>query len=756
MFHVEHIKKIMKYLVNILFSIILLAQSHSQVVGRWKAYFNTNTLNYICNNGVYVYAANNSNIIQYNTSNFEINTFNKVNSLNDVDISGVFSVGDFVIVGYNNGNIDIIENHLQITNVPDIKINNNILGSKRINDVQMINNTIYVGTDFGIVTIDPNTFFIIDSYFFEANSNIFPCRKIAFSNDTLYALSEVLLHIQINDNLKQFNNWDTLYAENNEIKFFELINNSPYIVSNNNFDSLWIYQNNNWNYLDNQQKNVKFLNGELININDSLYTLDGSINFLLDSYDGFYKVHTTNYTQIANDYYFTDEYIGLIKYNNSGYQSLTPSGPNSNQAYYLNYHTNSKKIFASSSNSIFNSWNTRGVSFYDNENWTNIVLYDPARNKYPFDIIDIEANDDLSIQLFASNFDGLVVLKNNQYQFFHPGNSTFTTNPNWTESCAITGLTYNNNYFVVCNSNTAPYTVYFMDENLNFYPIKHNSTLLNTLILKPILTDDHILLLPTKNGLVLVDTKGTYSNPNDDLIKVINESNSELPSNAVNTISIDQNNNIIIGTNAGFAILSNWESFIKGNGNFNLYQPLIEQDGFIEIVLGETPINNICVDPGNRKWLATKTSGLYLLDPTMKYEIHYFNPENSPLLDYNINDVTVNESTGEVFISSANGIVSYQGNATASSPEKNDVIIYPSPVPPNYTGNILIKQTPENANIRIVDQNGNLVRILDTFGGGIEWNLKNTAGEKVSTGIYYFIISSETDQVHYTSKILIK
>src|SRR5699024_1791195 len=58
-----------------------------------------------------------------------------------------------IIVGYDNGNVDIIMPDRTL-NMPGIRNNENILDSKKINDILVIKNLIFLATDFGIVEID--------------------------------------------------------------------------------------------------------------------------------------------------------------------------------------------------------------------------------------------------------------------------------------------------------------------------------------------------------------------------------------------------------------------------------------------------------------------------------------------------------------------------------------------------------------------------------------------------------------------------
>ena len=79
-------------------------------------------------------------------------------------------------------------------------------------------------------------------------------------------------------------------------------------------------------------------------------------------------------------------------------------------------------------------------------------------------------------------------------------------------------------------------------------------------------------------------------------------------------------------------------------------------------------------------------NGIYLLSPDGLETIHHFTAENSPLLSNNIQSIAIHPHTGEVFIGTSKGLVSYQSDAT--EPEDNfvedNVYAYPNPVKPDY------------------------------------------------------------------------
>ena len=69
-------------------------------------------------------------------------------------------------------------------------------------------------------------------------------------------------------------------------------------------------------------------------------------------------------------------------------------------------------------------------------------------------------------------------------------------------------------------------------------------------------------------------------------------------------------------------------------------------------------------------------------------QLQHFITTNSNLLSNNIQSVSINHATGEVFFATDKGLCSYMSDATKAvdSPDDNSTYAYPNPVKPGYTG----------------------------------------------------------------------
>ncbi len=116
----------------------------------------------------------------------------------------------------------------------------------------------------------------------------------------------------------------------------------------------------------------------------------------------------------------------------------------------------------------------------------------------------------------------------------------------------------------------------------------------------------------------------------DDKWREINNSNSNLPSNLINTVSVDNRGDVWIGTAAGTVV------FEYGGDIFNAAQkgtrPIVEQDGFGAYLLETENVKTIKSDGGNRKWFGTD-NGVFVQSADAKTLVYKFDTKNSPLPD---------------------------------------------------------------------------------------------------------------------------
>ena len=161
------------------------------------------------------------------------------------------------------------------------------------------------------------------------------------------------------------------------------------------------------------------------------------------------------------------------------------------------------------------------------------------------------------------------------------------------------------------------------------------------------------------------------------------------------------------------------------------------------------------VDGANRKWFATENSGIILLSPDGLEVLEHHTMDNSPIISNNVLDLQLNQSTGELYIITELGLVSYRTNATYEDPTYSNVKVFPNPARPEFDGPITIQGIRYNSDVKITDVSGKLVYKTTSNGGTATWDGKTLYGEKVPTGVYLIWTAANEGKGRKVGKVLI-
>lgn len=256
---------------------------------------------------------------------------------------------------------------------------------------------------------------------------------------------------------------------------------------------------------------------------------------------------------------------------------------------------------------------------------------------------------------------------------------------------------------------------------------------------------DGMLLGQKENGLDYLSHKNTIANKSDDEWINVNPNVSPLTADNVTALAVDHDNYIWMGTPGGI-----W----RFNGDDFLTQWNEEQYWDDSVTLQSVPIHHIFVDRSNNKWFSTP-QGLYLLHQNADGSVAWthYTRSNSDIVDDFVYFVTENNraENPEIWIATARGtsrlIQYYSGNSNDSS------LVYAFPNPYRKDAghtHITFNGIPENAELRVFNVAGDLVREWTQYvtqelpDNQIRWNLKNEKGERITSGIYFFTVSTLT------------
>lgn len=263
-------------------------------------------------------------------------------------------------------------------------------------------------------------------------------------------------------------------------------------------------------------------------------------------------------------------------------------------------------------------------------------------------------------------------------------------------------------------------------------------------------------------GLLVINANGTIDKTSDDSHKFIstfrNQNGDSYMPDQVYCAVEDLNGDMWIGCTQGVLMTPTPDDIFSSSFTFKqIVVPRNDGSGLGDYLLNEVPVKCIAIDGGNRKWIGTANGGVYLISADGLETIHHFTAENSPLISNEINDIAINGETGEVFIATAKGLCSFQGDATdpAASMKSDNLKVFPNPVRPEYQGDVHITGLMYNSNVKIVSAAGKLVTEGTSVGGEFSWDCCYKTGKRVASGIYYALCTDEEGNDGAVAKILI-
>lgn len=173
---------------------------------------------------------------------------------------------------------------------------------------------------------------------------------------------------------------------------------------------------------------------------------------------------------------------------------------------------------------------------------------------------------------------------------------------------------------------------------------------------------------------------------------------------------------------------------VPRNDGSNLADYLFESD----------EIYSIAVDSSNRKWIGTKHSGLFLVSEDGDEIIANYTTDNSLLPTNTIPALYADPNSNSVYVGTLSGLLEFSSTSSPARPDFSDVYAYPNPVTPGYTGWITITGLMDSSLVKIVDASMHLVYQTESEGGMARWDGCTLNGERVRSGVYYVLASSDT------------
>jgi hypothetical protein len=738
----------------------------------WQSYFSYTQIKAVSESPTTIYAASENALFSKNASTGIMKTSTTIDGLSGETITALYysATSNKTIVGYQNGLLIVInEADGSMLKVVDI-VNKNLPTSvKRINNFMEFGGIIYVATDFGIVQFNLATSKFGDTYYIGDNGAEIKVAQTTIYKGFIYAsTSNGIRRGDItNSNLIDYKQWQLISVGNwSGIITFETelyaVNSIGYIYK---YDSGSTTFNG---YVALPEPTTDFratTNYFIITTSNSVYVYDkqmalqrqinrNQIPGINSTFSCATIINDTIYIGTAENGLITTSLLGAANYEN-----ITPMGPSRNAVFSMQATPTQLWVVYGDYDIYYNPYplDNYGISKFTTSGWLNISSDEVLGAK---SITRISINQSNEKEVYASSFfSGLLKIENDvSTVLYNQTNSAL-------ESLILSPP--DPNYIDIRINGSA------FDKSGNFWVT--NSRVVNGLKVLSAggqwksYAMDKILVGSSDNdfGTMVIDKNGTkwMSTSKNGVVGFNESSNSfkkitfgadlgNLPIQDVRAVAVDTKNQLWIGTTKGLRVLSNVGSFQTDN-QLTTHPIIIMEDNLAQELLYEQFITDIEVDGANNKWIGTADGGVFMVTPDGQETKYHFTADNSPLPSNVINDISINSSTGEVFIATSKGMISFKGITTSASENLNNVYVYPNPVRPEYEGTVKINGLLNKANVKITDVAGNLVYEAASEGGTLEWDTTAFGKYKVASGVYMIFVSAQDGTETKVKKVMI-
>ena len=737
----------MRKLFSLLFVVCSFIQLKAQLIptGNWRSHYSYQFAVLCEASNRFVYASSEQGFWR-TSNNGEMKKLLKEDGFHAAEITHLAYNANLqtLFIGYIDGNIDLLINDQKIVNIPGF-YNKPLQGDKRINHVTFNLNDALVSTNFGLLVVNLKQYEIKDSYTsIGKNGSSIRILSSAVLNDSVFVSSTdgmLVAKWSTTVNLNDYNQWNYCSFKKSCTQLCSYNNDLYYLQ-----DSIvYTYKNG----LEIPLTTQKTFTPRIFANDKGLHIVQQG-NILNYSPSGLTKTFVNVVvaaTQFPDGiYWFCTGYgPGVIKNDNPNY-AFMPNGPSSPSVFAMS-KSGSQLICSGGgvSNTFGNGFNTSGFYIYNNNEWSSNPESPKKNNMYDFTFVCHRKSNNL--YYIGSHTQGILVLRGKEIVDLIDETNSPLVRADVVNFIRIGGIAEDSKGNLwVANYGNGKALLCLTKSNV-WYSFNVNTTDITGICID---ANDR-KWLKTPAGIVVFD-EGNLTNNFDDKITTINSSNG-LISNEVLSIAADKNGYVWIGTLQGLNVYTGSSNIFK---NPKVDRFIIEQDGLTGYLMGEETINDILVDGGNRKWMAT-TNGLFAIDEYGQKVIKHFTEENSPLSGNRIICLGQIDETGEIFIGTAKGVVSYRNDAKTASESFGEVIVYPNPVPPKYDGLITIEGLANNAEIRITDSQAKLVYKTKANGGKVTWNGLRLDGTKPNSGVYFvFGINQDGSETAMGKFIFIK
>jgi len=746
----------------------------------WKGHFSFLNITSVSRGETKIYVASDNAVFSFDTVTREMEQITTINGLSGEVITTINYIEHYglVLIGYENGLMEIIfEDDNDILSIVDIKDKPNISQDrKRINHFNVVDNLVYVATDYGISVYNLINLEFGDTFFIGDGGAQVSVQQTTIFNNHIYAacydLAGIRKALVSSPDLIDYQQWITIRT--GTFQFIQEVDNHLYTIQRNR--TLFEIGENDrftnkirYNTLPNDMVSVNA--NLLISTPENVFIYDGEFNEIavVNQVDDFPTEFSCATIFENNQLYLGTKNIidlgkpgfGVLETNLNNLASINeihPDGPLMNTVFSVEIkNSNLWCTFGGYTASYvpFPGLAFTGISKYANELWYNIP-YDSILSvaDNPRSISHIAINPFNTNQVYISSYySGLLNIQNDEViNLYNEDNSTLI--PFLNDICFTLTASFDpQGALWVTNGRVESPLNKFENGNWTSYDLTDIiSSPTSNLGFSDIVFDrsGNVFFGSYSAGIIGLNLSG-----NGEFKNIVDDSQN-MPTPYVTSIAMDKNNQVWIGTSNGLRVLYNTTSFFS-ESNPQVQDIIILEDGVPKELLYQQFVSDIEVDGANNKWIAAIGSGVFYFSADGQNTIRHFTKDNSPLPSNDVVDIAIDEINGDVYFATRNGLVSFGSGSSETQQTLANAYVYPNPVRPTFNiteEKVKIKDISENVNIKITDIEGNLVAEaqsrtnsrykgynLEIDGGIAYWNGNNLANNIVKTGVYLVMLS---------------
>ena len=757
-----------------LYSLLMQAQG---TIGSWRSHMAYHNATQCVAVEGKVYVVSDGSLYSYTPNDEWVECYNKTNLLSDQGIRYIAAdeqSGTLVII-YNNANIDLIRPDGTVMNITDYAAKTTL--DPMVNDIRIVKGNAYLATNFGLTVLNIERGEFTNTYTLGKVTH----SCIEFGGYIYAATADGIFCGNLEDNLLDTKNWVQInaipYAQI-EILGNELLalkdKESVYRINIVNGQSTLLckgpisFMQNIEGRLFLGNKTNAYVYSSLTNVQELVF--DEPVNSI--TFDA--KIYwCANGSQGLNGYTYDKDKKHMVH----AVGPIIPNSPIRNHCQYLHFVGDERLLVAGGCLNYFDETFFDGtLMMYEGGTWTSFQEEGIAQQTgvYYKNMTSIVQDPKDENHHYASSF-GQGIYEFRDFKLvahYNHKNSlleSVSSKPDKLTSIRVSRLLYDKRGNLwITNADGAervesPLKIMRPDGsmiNLYYKELEKLPTVTEVLF------DSHdrvwVVSMRYDVRLFCIDLNGTLENTADDRIKTFNEKFIDQDGQAaevyyINDIAEDMNGNLWVLTDGGPYVLYNTERVFDDNYHFTKIKvPRNDGTNYADYLLDGVYTTCMVVDAANRKWIGTLNNGLYLIAEDGLETICHYTADNSALPSNTIESLALHPITGELYIGTDKGLVSYVSDARQAEEryEEEKVYAYPNPVYPDYEGLITIVGLKANSNVKIINTAGSLIAEGTSLGGSFTWDGKTAYGARVSTGIYYVLGSDDEGNEGIVTKVL--